>query len=195
MIKKLTSKNEVKLSHPLIFSGLISIFCYTNGFVSLNKMIFSTTSISGITVAKIVGSLLVIIGNHILINKVKRYLYFRVFLISEVLAYTILFTYIIIYDDVSVYLLIDAILYNTITNGICIHQTTLINDIFVGEARLQYDLYNMQYKSIITLIAFISILVVKLPLKISYLMVYIGIVVDNIFIYYTYDNFIKNKIE
>lgn len=185
-----TKKEEVKLTNPLLLSVLASTFFYSYGFIVLNKAIMESSQLKTLSLSRLVGLFLIIVGNHYFIKKFNKYAMFRTMLVLEVILYGIVFFLTIWLNSTTIFLFADAIIVNTITNGINVGIVNLKNDVFSGEARLQYDMYIKEYNVKAQFLAIALLFLIQLPNEISFIIAYIGIIIDNLFVLYTYNKYV-----
>ena len=115
------------------------------------------------------------------------------FLCAEIIADIILFTDVLIRNDLSFYFLLNIIIFSLITKNLCCGGTktkAIVNS--TEKEREKYDNNTSIINSIATLLGTVIALIFDFQIELLFVFAFIGNIADNLFSLYIY-NYIKNK--
>jgi hypothetical protein len=137
----------------------------------------------------------IVIGH--LWNKYKDILfnYYLIFLIAEAILYVIAVIIATIYNNLIGFYILDTLIFSAISKNILIGGNTLKAIKYSNkESRNRYDNDIQIYSSIATLLGSSICIIINIPLVISFIFMFLGITLDNIYFGIEYLK-IKNKKE
>lgn len=177
--------NKLKQADPLVIGAAVS-----NLFYSLAYPIVHTITMQGIdskwlSFASLANCILASIITKLWLKKSKKlYYFYGVMLGVEVIVYGILtVAFLGGAASPSMYYMGDAILNAVITRNIICGGTRLKALRYEGEEREEYDNKNNYYSYITSIIGFAISSFITFSTPIGFILMFIGIAIDNIFYY------------
>lgn len=125
----------------------------------------------------------------------KLFEHYRLFLIVEIIADLILFTDVLIRNDLKFYFLLNIIIYSVITKNLCCGGTKMRAKVNPSEKeREQYDNNSSIVNAIATLIGASVAMTFDFDLRLLFVFALIGNTIDNIFFLYIYQKIRRTKV-
>ena len=117
----------------------------------------------------------------------KLFEHYRLFLIVEIIADLILFTDVLIRNDLKFYFLLNIIIYSVITKNLCCGGTKIKAKVNPSEKeREKYDNNISIIDSIATLSGTVMALIFDFQIELLFIFAFIGNITDNLFSLYIY---------
>lgn len=172
----------------LLLAGLTSNLFYSIAYPIIYLTIIKDINSNLMSFCNLINCIFTIIITKAWLNKSKSlYKSFGLMLGLEGLFYTILTTlYLTGYASNTIYYFIDVILCATITRNIICGGTRLKALRYNGEDREIFDNRNNVYCNIASVIGYSFSSIYTLNIKVAFILMLMGIIVDNIFYYYVY---------
>lgn len=167
----------------LIKSTFYSTLFYSIAFPAIQKIVVDAISYKLIAVNSIVICVATIIIGHAW-NKRKEllYKYYVLFLIAEAACYVGAIFGAIVFKNYFAYYIADTLIFASISKNIVMGGNTLRARKYNSEViRNDYDNNTQIYASIATLIGSGLCLIIELPLWISFIAMFLGVTLDNVF--------------
>jgi hypothetical protein len=167
----------------LIKSVFYSTLFYSLAYPSIQKIVIEAISYKLIALNSIIICIGTIIIGHAW-NKYKDFLYkyYLFFLILEIICYMAAIFGAIVFNSYFGYYLADTLIFATISKNIIIGANTLkARKYNEEEIRNKYDNNVQIYASIATLIGSGLCLLIELPIWLSFIAMFLGVSIDNIF--------------
>lgn len=125
----------------------------------------------------------------------KLFEHYRLFLIVEIIADLILFTDVLVRNDLKFYFLLNIIIYSVITKNLCCGGTKIKAMVNPSEKeREKYDNNSSIVNAIATLIGAGVAMIFDFDLRLLFVFALIGNTIDNIFYLYIYQKLRRVKV-
>lgn len=117
----------------------------------------------------------------------KLFRHYKLILLTEVIADTVLFSDVLIRQNLNFYFLLNVIIYSIITRNLCCGGTKMRAKVNPTEKdRERYDNNANVVSSVATLLGSGFAMICDVPLTILFILAFIGNIVDNFFYLYIY---------
>lgn len=177
-----------RLSNLMLLGNFLSTLFYSVSYPYIYAETIKVVPHSYIGIEQILACLGTIIFCR-LWNKHSDRLFehYRMFLCAEIIADIILFTYVLIRNDLSFYFLLNIIIFSVITKNLCCGGTKMRAKVNPTEKeREQYDNNSSIVNSIATLIGAGTAIVFDFDLRLLFVLAFVGNIIDNVFYLYIY---------
>ena len=177
-----------RLSNLMLLSNFLSTLFYSVSYPYIYAETIKVVPHSYIGIEQILACLGTIIFCR-LWNKHSDRLFehYRLFLYAEIIADTILFTDVLIRNDLSFYFLLNIIIFSVITKNLCCGGTKMRAKVNPTEKeREQYDNNFSIVNSVATLIGAGVAIVFDFDLRLLFVLAFVGNIIDNVFYLYIY---------
>ena len=167
----------------LIKSIFFSTVFYSIAYPNIQKCLMDAINSKLIAINNIIICIsTILIGNLWNKYKDKLFNYYLYFLISEALLYIIVMSIVIINNHLICYYILDTLIFSTISRNILIGGNTLKAIKYKDKNnRNKYDNNVQIYSSIATLLGSSICLLTNLSLTVSFIFMFLGITLDNVF--------------
>ena len=173
---------------PLVVGGALSNLFYSVAYGVVHTTCIQYVTPNIVSLASLINCILATVVAKIwLDNSKKLYKTFGPLLAIEGITYgilTLLFLTGLI--NPGMYLIVDAMLSATITRNITCAVTRLKSIRYNGDKREQFDNKTVLYCNITSVIGFGFSSLYVLPTNLAFIIMFVGIAIDNIFYYYVF---------
>ena len=180
--------NKLYKADPLIIGSALSNLFYSLAYPIVHTVTMQGLSSNWVSFASLANCFLASITTKIWLKKSKSlYRFYGIMLGIEIIVYAIL-TVLFLANIASpaIYYMSDAILSAVITRNIICGGARLKALRYEGEKREEYDNKNTYYSCITSIIGFAISSFIIFPTNIGFILMFVGIAIDNTFYYYVF---------
>ena len=180
--------NKLYKADPLIIGSALSNLFYSLAYPIVHTVTMQGLSSNWVSFASLANCFLASITTKVWLKKSKSlYRFYGIMLGIEVIVYAILT--VLFLDNIAspaIYYMSDAILSAVITRNIICGGARLKALRYEGEKREEYDNKNTYYSCITSIIGFAISSFIIFPTNIGFILMFVGIAIDNTFYYYVF---------
>lgn len=176
------------MKDELLWSGLISNLFYSTAYPVVHTVTVKNLDSRLLSVSSLISCILVIVVNKIWIGKSEKlYKKFGFMLFFESFLYFIVLTMILTKTITpQTYYIIDVLLFSSITRSVICGGNRLKSIRYQGKSREEFDNKIVIYCNIASVIGYAVSSILKIPINIAFLIMYVGIISDNFIYYFIY---------
>lgn len=179
---------KLNKADPLVLGGALSNLFYSLAYPIVHTITMQGLSSNWVSLASLANCFLASIITKLWLNNSKKlYPFYGIMLGVEVIFYGMLTVLFLIgIASPAIYYMGDAVLNAIITRNIICGGTRLKALRYNGEEREKYDNKNNYYSYVTSIIGFAISSVITFSTPIGFILMFIGIITDNIFYYYVF---------
>lgn len=180
--------NKIKQADPLVIGAALSNLFYSLAYPIVHTVTMQGLSSSWVSFASLANCFLASIITKLWLKRSKKlYYFYGIMLGIEVIVYAILtILFLTNVTTPAMYYMGDAILSAVITRNIICGGTRLKALRYEGEEREEYDNKNSYYSYITSIIGFAISSFIVFSTPVGFILMFVGIAIDNIFYYYVF---------
>ena len=180
--------NKLKQADPLVIGAALSNLFYSLAYPIVHTVTMQGLSSSWVSFASLANCLLASNITKLSLKRSKKlYYFYGIMLGIEVIVYAILtILFLTNVATPAMYYMGDAILSAVITRNIICCGTRFKALRYEGEEREEYDNKNSYYSYVTSIIGFAISSFIVFSTPVGFILMFVGIAIDNIFYYYVF---------